>query len=80
MQKRGDRAPRVEDSLQLSLSVLPRDFDTSDASLSLSLHFFFCNSNLLALLHLRENACGCLRAHTTCGLLDNKPHTHYKQE
>jgi len=34
----------VEDSLQLSLSVLPRDFDTSDASLSLSLHFFTSSS------------------------------------
>ena len=76
MQKRGDRAPRAQDSPQLSLSVLPGDFDTSDASLSFSLPFFFCNSNRLALLHLRVNACGCLITHTTCSLLDNKPHTH----
>jgi len=67
MQKRGDRAPRAQDSLQLSLLVLLGDFDTSDASLSLSLPFFR-NSNCLALLPLRENACGCLRAHTRCSL------------
>jgi len=74
MQKRGDRAPRAQDSPQLSLSVLPGDLDTSDASLSFSLPFFFCNSNRLARLHLRENACGCLRAHTRRGFLDKKPH------
>jgi len=75
MQKRGDRAPRAHDSPQLSLSVLPRDFDTSDVSLSFSLPFFFHNSNRLALLHLRGNACGCLRAHTRRGFLDKKPHS-----
>ena len=74
MQKRGDRAPRAQDSPQLSLSVLPGDFDTSDASLSFSLPFCFHNSNRLALLHLRENARGCLRAHTRRGFLDKKPH------
>jgi len=74
MQKRGDRAPRAQDSLQLSLSVLLRDFNTSDASLSFSLPFFFCNSSRLALLHLRENACGCLRAHRRRSFLDKKCH------
>jgi len=75
MQKRGDRAPRAQDSPQLSISVLPGDFNASDASLSLSLPFFFRNSNRMALLHLKKNACGCLRTHTRCGFLDKKPHS-----
>jgi len=61
MQKRGNRALRAQDSLQLSLSVLPGDYDASDACLSLSLPFFFHNSNCLSLLHLKENACGSLK-------------------
>lgn len=37
MQKRGDTAPRVQDSRQLPLSEVLGEFDSSGASVSLSL-------------------------------------------
>jgi len=55
MQKRGDRAPRAQDSPQLSLSALPRDTAASDNSLSFSPSFLFRKSGDLAVLHPREN-------------------------
>jgi len=55
MQKRGDKTLRARDSPQLSLSALPGDTATSDASLSFSPSFLFHKSGDLAVLHPREN-------------------------
>lgn len=58
MQKRGDTAPRVQDSPQLLLSKMLGEFDSSDASFFVSLFPppapFLCSSSHLTVIHLEE--------------------------
>ena len=46
MQKRGDTAPRVQDSPQLPLSEVLGEFDSSDASFSVSLSLPLLSSSV----------------------------------